>query len=65
MMASRLGAPVIPVRVEGIDRVLHQTWKMAKPGPVKVIFGAPMQLSGDDYVDLTAQVEAAVRKLGA
>ena len=34
MMASRLGVPVIPVRLEGIDRVLHQTWKMAKPGPV-------------------------------
>jgi long-chain acyl-CoA synthetase len=65
MMASRLGVPVIPVRLEGIDRVLHQTWKMAKPGPVKVIFGAPLQLSGDDYVDLTAQVESAVRKLGA
>ena len=64
MMASRLNVPVIPVRVEGIDRVLHQTWKMAKPGPVKVIFGEPMQLSGDDYVDLTAQVESAVRKLG-
>ena len=34
------------------------------PVRVRVIFGAPMQLSGDDYVDLTAQVEAAVRKLG-
>ena len=34
MMASRLGVPVIPVRLEGIDRVLHHTWKMAKPGRV-------------------------------
>jgi long-chain acyl-CoA synthetase len=65
MMASRLGVPVVPVRVEGIDRVLHQTWKMAKPGPVRVTFGPRMQLSGDDYVDLTARIEAAVRKLGA
>ena len=63
MMAARLGVPVIPVRLEGIDRVLHHTWKMATPGPVRVIFGAPMQLTGDDYVDLTAQVETAVRKL--
>jgi long-chain acyl-CoA synthetase len=63
MMAARLGVPVIPVRLEGIDRVLHHTWKMASPGPVRVIFGAPMQLTGDDYVDLTAQVETAVRKL--
>jgi long-chain acyl-CoA synthetase len=64
MMAGRLGVTVIPVRLEGIDRVLHQTWKMAKPGPVRVIFGSPMQLTGDDYVALTAQVEAVVRKLG-
>jgi long-chain acyl-CoA synthetase len=65
MMAARLGVPVVPVRLEGIDRVLHQTWKMAKPGPVRVVFGAPMQLSGEDYVDLTAKVESAVRKLRA
>jgi long-chain acyl-CoA synthetase len=64
MMASRLKVPVIPVRLEGIDRVLHQSWKMATPGPVRVIFGAPLLLTGEDYVDLTAQVEAAVRKLG-
>ncbi len=67
MMAARLGVPVIPVRLEGIDRVLHQTWKMAKPGPVRVVFGAPMQLTGDDYVDLTAKVEdcrAKIERIG-
>jgi hypothetical protein len=37
---------------------------MAKPGRVRVIFGAPMQLTGENYVELTAQVETAVRKLG-
>ena len=63
MMAARLKVPVVPVRLEGVDRVLHHSWKMATPGPVRVIFGAPMQLSGDDYVALAAQVESAVRKL--
>ena len=65
MMASRLGVPVIPVRLEGIDRVLHQKWKMAKPGHVAVTFGAPMKLSGENYLDLASQVEVAVRKLGS
>jgi len=65
MMAARLGVPVVPVRLEGIDRVLHHTWKMAKPGPVRVVFGEPIHLSGDDYVDLAAKVETAVRKLRA
>jgi long-chain acyl-CoA synthetase len=64
MMASRLGVPVIPVRLEGVDRVLHHTWKMATPGRVRVIFGAPMRLFGEDYADLARQVEVAVRKLG-
>ena len=64
MMASRLDVPVIPVRLEGIERVLHRSWKMAKPGPVKVTFGVPIRLSGDNYVELTSQVEDAVRKLG-
>ena len=33
MIASRLGVPVVPVRIEGLDKVLHPTWKMARPGP--------------------------------
>jgi len=64
MMAARLGAPVIPVRLEGVDRVLHHTWKMATPGRVKVTFGAPMRLYGEDYAELARQVEEAVRNLG-
>ena len=64
MMAARLGVPVVPIRLEGADRVLHQKWKMAKPGPVGITFGAPMQLTGENYVDLTARVETEVRKLG-
>jgi long-chain acyl-CoA synthetase len=64
MMASKLGVPVIPVRLEGVERVLHHTWKMAKPGRVRVKFGAPMRLVGEDYADLARQVEVAVRNLG-
>ena len=64
MMASRLGVPVVPVRLDGVDRVLHHTWKMAKPGRVTVSFGAPMRLSGDNYEELARQVEEAVRKMG-
>ncbi len=65
MMAARLGVPVVPIRLEGVDRVLHQRWKMAKPGPVHITIGAPMQLSGDDYIGLAARVEDAVRNLDA
>jgi long-chain acyl-CoA synthetase len=63
MIASRLGVPVVPVRLEGLDKVLHSSWKMAKPGRVRVAFGAPMRLVGDDYEALAKQVEEAVRAL--
>jgi len=60
----RVGVPVVPVRLDGVDRVLHHTWKMAKPGRVTVSFGAPMRVSGDNYEELARQVEEAVRKMG-
>jgi 1-acyl-sn-glycerol-3-phosphate acyltransferase len=63
MIASRLGVPVVPVRVDGLDKVLHHTWKMARPGPVRVAFGAPLELHGEDYEALALRVERAVREL--
>jgi len=61
MIGARLAVPVVPVRLEGVDRVLHKSWKMARPGAVRVAFGAPLQLRGDDHGALASQVEEAVR----
>jgi long-chain acyl-CoA synthetase len=63
MMASKLGVPVVPVRLEGLDKILHQSWHMARPGAVRVKFGAPVHLAGEDYAQLARQVEQAVRNL--
>jgi long-chain acyl-CoA synthetase len=63
MMASKLDVPVVPVRLIGADRVLHSSWRMARPGQVTVKFGRPLRLKGDDYVEMTRQVEAAVKGL--
>jgi long-chain acyl-CoA synthetase len=63
MIASRLSVPVVPVRIDGLDKVLHPSWKMARPGRVRVAFGAPLTLAGEDYEGLAQQVEDAVRKL--
>ena len=63
MMASRLNVPVVPVRLVGVDRVLHHSWHMARPGPVLVNFGVPLRFEGDDYEGMARQVEAAVRGL--
>jgi long-chain acyl-CoA synthetase len=63
MIASRLNVPVVPIRIEGLDQVLHHTWRMARPGRIRITFGAPLHLSGDDYEALAKQVEGAVRDL--
>jgi long-chain acyl-CoA synthetase len=63
MIGSRLGVPVVPVRVEGLDKVLHRTMRWPKRGPVRVAFGAPMRLTGEDYQALAKQVEDAVKNL--
>jgi long-chain acyl-CoA synthetase len=63
MIASRLNVPVVPVKIDGLDKVLHPTWKMARPGRVRVAFGAPLRLAGDDYEALARQAEEAVREL--
>jgi long-chain acyl-CoA synthetase len=63
MLASRLNVPVVPVRVKGLDRVLHPTWRMARPGPASGSFGAPLRLRGQGYAALAKQVEDAVKSL--
>jgi long-chain acyl-CoA synthetase len=63
MIGSRLEIPVVPVRIDGVHRILHVKDRMARPGPVRVRFGAPMTLRGDDYGALARQVEQAVRDM--
>ena len=63
MLAARLQVPVVPVRLEGVDRVLHKSWRMAVPGRVRVAFGAPLRLGEGPYDELARQVEQAVRAL--
>jgi long-chain acyl-CoA synthetase len=63
MIASRLNATVVPVRLEGLQDVLRVGWRMARPGRVRVAFGKPLRLTGDDYEALAKTVEAAVRAL--
>jgi long-chain acyl-CoA synthetase len=63
MIASHLDLPVVPIRLDGVDRVLHQDWKMARPGPVRVAFGEPLSLKGDDYSTSAKLIEEAIRGL--
>ena len=63
MIGAKLGVPVVPIRLVGADRLLHQKARFPTPGRVTVRFGPPLYLQGDDYAALARQVEAAVRAL--
>ncbi|MFI5177882.1 MAG: AMP-binding protein [Vicinamibacterales bacterium] len=63
MIGARLGVPVVPVRLDGLDRILDPHWKWPRRGPARISFGAPLRLAGDDYAALATQVEEAVRSM--
>jgi long-chain acyl-CoA synthetase len=63
MIGARLDVPIVPVRIDDVDALMPVGSTFVKPGRVRVAFGAPLQLRGDDYAALAAQVERAVRDL--
>jgi 1-acyl-sn-glycerol-3-phosphate acyltransferase len=63
MIASKLGIPVVPIRIDGMHRVLHPSWKMARMSRVRITFGEPLNLTGSDYLRQAKLVEAAITKL--
>jgi long-chain acyl-CoA synthetase len=63
MIASRLDVPVVPVRLEGLDRILHHSAWFPRVGRARCAFGSAMSLHGNDYAELAGRVEAAVRAL--
>ncbi len=63
MIAAHLETQVVPVRIVGLDRVLHKNAKWPRMGRVEVKFGPPLTLSGDNFAELAGYVEAAVRAL--
>jgi long-chain acyl-CoA synthetase len=63
MIGARLDVPVVPVRIDGLDRVLPTGSSRIRPGRVRIAFGAAMRLRGDDYGALAREVEDRVRAL--
>jgi long-chain acyl-CoA synthetase len=63
MIGAKLDVPVVPVRLQGLDRVLPTGARFPRRGRVMVSFGAPLRLRGEDYAALAEQVEKAVRGL--
>jgi long-chain acyl-CoA synthetase len=63
MIAARLEVPIVPVRLDGLDRILHHSWKFPQRGQARVTFGPPISLTGHEYAEMAARIEAAVKNL--
>lgn len=64
MIATHLGLPVVPVRIDGTGRIYNRASKTIRPGPVRVRFGSPLFLTGKEYKETARTVEAAIAALG-
>jgi long-chain acyl-CoA synthetase len=63
MIASRLDLPVVPVKLQDVDTLMPVGSSFVRPGRIRVAFGAPLHLHGDDHAALAARVEESVRNL--
>jgi hypothetical protein len=63
MIGSRLGVPVVPVRVSSLDKILGPHAYFPTRGRAQCAFGAPISLTGNDYAALASRVEEGVRAL--
>jgi long-chain acyl-CoA synthetase len=66
LLASQLGVPIVPVRIDGLFELKRAGRRfLAPPNSVTVSFGAPVRYDRDEEpARITADLEARVRDLG-
>ena len=63
LLATRLGIPVVPFRIEGLHEVLPPQASWPKRGQVRVVFGGPLRFAEDaESEKVTRELERAVRE---
>ena len=64
IMAMMAKVPVLPVYMEGLDKIMPKGQRSPTPGPVRVRIGPPVTLEGIESVpEGTARLEEAMREL--
>jgi long-chain acyl-CoA synthetase len=63
LIAGRLGIPVVPIRLRGMEKILHRHARWPRSGRVEIVFGSALLLKGENYAALAKQVEEAVHAL--
>jgi 1-acyl-sn-glycerol-3-phosphate acyltransferase len=63
-LAARTGAPVVPVHIQGTNRIFAKGDKRPRPGQTKVTFGFPLRPEdGENATRFAARIEDAVAAL--
>lgn len=66
LLASRLGVPVVPMRIDGLYAVRMADKSHARPGTVRVSIGAPVGFDRDASAEeITREIEQRVRALAS
>ena len=65
LLASKLGVPVVPVRIEGLSELkLSGRRGFSRPGSVTIKFGEPVTYAnGAEPAEITADLERRVSQL--
>ena len=64
ILAQRQGVPVVPVHIQGAEKILKPGTRWSQPAPVTVRVGEPLEITEQDSVaDTVAKMEAAMRDL--
>jgi long-chain acyl-CoA synthetase len=66
LLATRLGLPVVPMRIEGLFEVKHAGRRFARPGEIRVRIGEPVRFAAaDDPSSIAAELQKRVECLRA
>lgn len=63
VMVQELGIPLVPVAIIGLGHILPRGATWPRRGVVRVVFGAPLDLSGRSGAETVQRAEAAVKEL--
>ena len=63
IMVKELDIPVVPVRIEGLERLLPKGASWPKKGRVTVRFGAPLRFRNESPEEIVARARRAVAEL--
>ena len=66
LLATRLGVPVVPMRIEGLFAVKHAGRRFARPGEIRVLIGEAVRFAAaEDPSSIAAELQKRVERLRA